>query len=123
MGSIAGGITDFVTAAAVGEISALTIVPTADVAAETAVEINAIAATIVVTVAQINVETAGAEVIVDAEIIVVTDRVREHSFIFYRLGGFPALPDPPFSCNELLSQNLLDECNKYHLFLCILSYL
>ena len=84
---------------------------------------HAIAATIVVTAAQINVETAGAEVIVDAEIIVVTDRVREHSFIFYRLGGFPALPDPPFSCNELLSQNLLDECNKYRLFLCILSYL
>ncbi len=99
MGSIAGAITDFAMAAAASEISALTIAPTAD-AAEIAVEISAIAATIVVTVAEINAETAGAEIIVDAEIIVVTDRVREHSFIFYRLGGFPALPGPPFSCDK-----------------------
>ena len=101
MGSICGAITDFAMAAAVGEISVLTIAPTADVAAEIAVEISAIAATIVVTVAETNAETVGVEVIADAEIIVVTDRVREHSFIFYRLGGFPALPGPPFSRNRL----------------------
>lgn len=100
MGSVAGAITDFVMAVVIGGISALTIAPSADAAAETAVEINAIAATIVVTVAPINVETVGVEVIVDAEIIVVTDRVRERSFLFYRLGGYPALPGPPFSCND-----------------------